>query len=648
MRILSLILITLYFSVYTYEYQIESHWHFVPPADALVVNVKDYGAMGDGKTDDTKAIAQAITKYIDTSRYRANPFFYFPNGTYLVTGPIEGKNRDNNWSAHWRAGFSMIGESRTDTIIKLSDHNSKYQNPKKPQWVIACGSEHEKRTNHHGGGNRAFRHHVLNLTVDVGQGNPGAIGIDFISSNRGSVEGVTIKAPEGSGHTGIAMTRNWPGPAMIQDVIIDGFATGIAMRHWQYGMTFEKIQMRNQSKIGIRNTDNVLTMRNIDFKGSVPFYMGSGKGSMLCLLDSTIIGENTRSLDAISCGAFLNLHRVTVAGYKNVAVKARYRYNKKTKQSQQVSYQIVKSAKNGTKEFIPQLDIGQTYHGKGKGKKQATWLHLPIEDAPIFRPKPEQWTYGGNSSKSIQAVIDNGAEYIYLPARTCIKLTDTLKIRGNVKLIMGMASCIIAPKGKAAVRIEHGKSPAVAMEYISCQGRIDHVSKRTFILRHSDHKGFHASGAGKTHIVDVIGKDYVIGKKHTIWARQLNAEFGNEPLMTNSGTAWILGFKMESSRRGKDKNGNTSTGTPSILNTSGSLELYGGLLYTLGDKKNHAPTIPAFTNEKGGIALSWRRNGIPATIYPLLLRVDDFKEGTDVLKRSDMKGTGFALIADQR
>ena len=49
-----------------------------------------------------------------------------------------------------------------------------------------------------------------------------------------------------------------------------------------------------------------------------------------------------------------------------------------------------------------------------------------------------------------------------------------------------------------------------------------------------------------------------------------------------------------------------STGTPSLLNKAGQIELFGGLLYTLGNKKEQAPLVPAFTNEKGRIAISYR------------------------------------------
>ena len=45
-----------------------------------------------------------------------------------------------------------------------------------------------------GGGNEAFRHSIINLTVDVGSGNAGAIGISYLVSNRGSLEDVTVRS----------------------------------------------------------------------------------------------------------------------------------------------------------------------------------------------------------------------------------------------------------------------------------------------------------------------------------------------------------------------------------------------------------------------------------------------------------------------
>jgi polygalacturonase len=56
--------------------------NIVFPADAGVVNVKtQYGAKGDGVTDDTAALQRSV----DENKGK-NRTLYFPNGTYLLSG----------------------------------------------------------------------------------------------------------------------------------------------------------------------------------------------------------------------------------------------------------------------------------------------------------------------------------------------------------------------------------------------------------------------------------------------------------------------------------------------------------------------------------------------------------------------------------
>lgn len=64
------------------------------------VSVKDFGAVGDGVTDDTAAISLAIASSATS--------IIFPNGTYKVTSPIT------------VGGKSLIGQSTTNTIISYS------------------------------------------------------------------------------------------------------------------------------------------------------------------------------------------------------------------------------------------------------------------------------------------------------------------------------------------------------------------------------------------------------------------------------------------------------------------------------------------------------------------------------------------------
>ncbi len=615
------------------------------PADTGMINVKDYGAKGDGRTDDTAAINKAIAENIKEHRYRCNPFIYFPKGTYIVSGPIEGRTQEPGrdegkaWSAGWMSMMLLLGESREGTVIQLKDRAPGYNDLKKPKWVIATGSESDKRDNFSGGGNRAFRHTIQNLTVDVGNGNPGAIGIDFIASNRGSIDGVTIRSGKDSGSTGINLTRNWPGPAMIMDVTIEGFASGIALNHYQYGMTFENIQMTGQREIGVSNNQNVVTMRKVRFEGKVPFYKSDSGHSLLCLLDSTLTGPGTGA--AITSKGLLNLQRVTVGGYDLVV-----------DDTSKADQDLPATADKPT--VVAVHNQGPTLNAAGG---TAEWLNLPVEDIPsITYPTADGWTDGGTTGESIQAAIDSGEECIFISPAQKNQLNQTLDVSGKKRLIMGLSGYLVAPKDGRAVRIEDGDAPVVIFQHMYLEGGVEQASKRSFALIHGDMgglagvrngqavSGFYATGPGKSFIVDVIGRNYQIGPQHTFWARQLNAEFGSDPLFTNSGTSWILGFKMETSSAGSK---DAPLSTPSILNKRGKVEVIGGLLYTLGNGKAQAPKVPAFTNESGSLAVSYRTNGKPATYYPVILRMGSFTGGKD-LPASVIKGPGAALLTDQR
>lgn len=623
-----------------------SSWHFVPPAGIGVANVKDYGAKGDGKTDDTEAILKAISENIDKSRYRSNPFIYFPDGTYLVSDSIEGRvigkpgERDagKTWSAGWLSMCILIGETREGVVIKLKDSAPGFTDPAKPKWILATGSEHDNRNNQQGGGNRAFRHNILNMTVDVGNGNPGAIAIDFIANNRGSIDGVTIRSGKDSGKTAINLTRPWPGPAMIMDVSIEGFDHAMEFGHYQYGMTIENITMRGQRMAAIVNYANLVTIRNLDFEGGAPFYVSNHNKSLLTLLDSSLTYTGKDKVAAIETPGLAVLRRTDFPGYATI-IDDTSKENKDLSPKEDGSTKVVSYHK------------GFTFN---TGSDPAKPLDLPIEEIPTIRPpKDTVWTDAGETGDSLQAAIDSGAEYIFLKPVTTVRFDKPVILRNKVKLIMGMHGCIDGPGDEKATPFNDlppafimGDTGAdtVCLEHIFIGGRVENPSSRTLVLRHVDIEqfGLLANGSGKAHVIDVIGRNYRIGPNHHFWGRQVNSEFGNEPLFTNAGTSWLLGFKMESNTRGK-----TSNGTPSLLNTGGSLEVFGGFLYTLGSKREHAPTVPAFTNTKGKIAISYRVNGIPDTYYPIILRQGTLEKGKDIMAK-EIKDPGAALLTDER
>lgn len=70
-------------------------------AEGNVINVKNYGAAGNGSTDDTAAVQAAL------SAAGAGDTLYFPNGTYPMTQVIKLKD-----------GMKVLGESKTGTVLK--------------------------------------------------------------------------------------------------------------------------------------------------------------------------------------------------------------------------------------------------------------------------------------------------------------------------------------------------------------------------------------------------------------------------------------------------------------------------------------------------------------------------------------------------
>ncbi len=565
------------------------------PPDSGIINVKTvYGAKGDGTSDDTQALLNAIRANVGKSKT-----LYFPTGTYLVSNRLDWLNTNGIWQSH----LMFQGQNRATTIIKLKDNAPGYSDPNQPKALIYTAS-HSPANATTGSGNNAFENSLYDLTIDTGVGNRGAIAIDYLANNMGTLSDVTIRSGDGQGLIGLGLQRYGPGPCLIKNVQIDGFDYGISAQNYEYGITFEHISLANQKISGIRNNTNVLSIRGLISNNSVPVIQNVSRNSFVTLVDSTLSGGSSW-MSAIENEGGLYARNLVTSGYQS-AIKQKG--------------SIIAGSTHA--EFVSHNSLS-LFPSPQKA------LNLPVEETPSFHDNDfNNWAnvkdFGAiandskNDSTAIQAAIDSGKTTIYFPHGR-YNLSKTIKVRGQVRRIMGMASQIDIASNttfnnpanpQPLFYFETGAQEAVIMERfnfvytitgVSFTGgiSIENASSKTVVLRDiltsSSAKYFYrnALGAGKLFIENVAtDAPYYFEYPQDVWARQLNPESfkisSGPSISKRGGTFWILGLKTEGPR--------------SVLETTngGRTELLGGLLYPV---RQIALDEPAFLNNESQLSL---------------------------------------------
>jgi hypothetical protein len=185
-----------------------------------VINVKTYCklpiyqavgatcAVGDGTTDDTQAILQAVHFNTGATSVRASnttssrdSVIYFPSGIYLISKPILWQDGSGNYVSY----LSFQGENNTDTILKFVDGTAGSQQSQNCQangvansvlYTASNGSTDAKNGAEGGEGADAFRNNIRNLTIDTGKNNPNMVG-DYAGTNNTVIGEVNIVSGDG-------------------------------------------------------------------------------------------------------------------------------------------------------------------------------------------------------------------------------------------------------------------------------------------------------------------------------------------------------------------------------------------------------------------------------------------------------------------
>ncbi len=544
-------------------------------------NVKDYGAKGDGVTDDTRAIQAALDtrrKGINTGGdvdyfYPRPKTVYFPKGTYLVSNSL-------TWIGQ---AMMLIGQGKGETIIRLKNGTSGFTNAGVPKPLIKSPD-----------GIHQFREYIRDMTVSTGSGNAGAIGIDFIANNSGGIVNVEVKSEDGNGKAGISMTRAYPGPCMLGKLTVRGFDYGILIGRAEYSITFENVYVTNQKVAGIENNGNILTIRKLTSINSVTAVRNTNKYGMITILDSDLKGVSSSQSGIDNVEGHLFVRNVVANGHRSV-IK-----NKGTV----INGLSVQEYVNGT---VSEL------HSSAKRS-----LNLPVEETPdYFENDMGKWAelsspgwHGDN--RTWQSTFDSGKPVVYMKTGSYLASNRVYTVPLSVRKFMGFGAVINEGDQfgmKLVIRDGNENSPPFIIEHVGYGVTIEHLCKRPVVIRNCKIKNYISSTqAGKLYLEDVESSNLItLYDQQKVWARQFNSEILPGQIWNKGADLWILGMKTE------------RTGYVIRTTHCGRTELLGGLIYPA--KPFTASDPPAFMCEDAQHSLSFGASAYVANgMYPVMIR----------------------------
>ena len=495
---------------------------------------------------------------------RQLPTIYLPNGTYLVSDTVSYTLSElHNCMYHYTSGgfecntsIRIMGQSREGTVIKLRDGCKGFE----------YGQERAVVSFMRGGrSNVAVSNYLENLTVDVGAGNPGAVGVVFFANNSGAIRNVTVKSsdPDGAGASGILIKNELHSACNVYNCHVHGFSVGIDVRTFRTVAHFENIRLTDQTKYGIMAGNTAVQFIGVESCGNVP---------VLCM------SENNSNCHAVLVNAELHSDGTDYAAVKKEVGGCLFMRNVHTGG---FSYAL---EENWFERTLPDGYIKE-YSSAGvytvfDGKAES--LGLTVADVPdtIRRPVRE-WrsvnSFGAagdgvtDDTESIRRAFASGAAVIYFEQGKYL-ITEPIDIPATVEHIHFMFSDIVAGEELSQMaddgifRIIGESEKCLLIEKLlaweSCAGHMRmfrHDSKREVLFRdvHTQTCAmyFNTVGGARVHFENcacTVGNKQKYGhipafsfKGQTVWCHSVNPERSMTETENIGGTLWWSGFKTE-------------------------------------------------------------------------------------------------------
>jgi Pectate lyase superfamily protein len=546
---------------------------FYPTASGSVnVKLAPYLARGDGVTDDTQALQRAILDLQGTGRT-----IFLPAGTYLVSSTLRFTENASYTNNGLFGRNTLRGAGAGQTAIRLRD--STFVDAAAPKPVIATGfrsffnGQFEQTTADW------FNNNVSDLTIHIGNGNPGAKGMEFFSNNTGSVRRVAIVSGDGQGLIGLDLGHlDLNGPLLVKELSVQGFATGVRTAQTVNSQTFESITLTNQSSAAFDNNGQAVSIKGLSTQG--PATALRNRYGFATLINASLTGSGpAAALPAITNGEYLFARNVQSTGFAQVIDN---------------SYGAVGTvASSFGGDYVSSGSALTLFAGRSAS------LNLAAADTPSWPLEPAvlwanardfRLTEETDDGLGLQRAIDSGAQTVFLPSDARIVLKSSVVVRGAVRRLVGFNAPIVTVGG-AHISVADGAAPHVIAEgFVTTQqigtagALFEHAASRGFVLLDSEAGVKTVGGTGDLFMENVVGEFQLGG--HRTFARQLNSEPQGTKISNNGGQLWVLGLKTE------------RAGT--LVNATGGLtEVLGGLCYT-----TTAGADPMFSISNGAMSAS--------------------------------------------
>ena len=544
------------------------------PPDVGVVDVQraPYFARGDGVTDDTAAIQQALHE-----NGASNRIVYLPNGVYRVNDTLlwpGGKDDEER-----QRNTILQGQSREGTVIRLADYSPGFGNPGQPRAMIWTGKSPGLRP----------RNSIRNLTIHTGKGNPGAIGVRLFANRQGGMREVDIVAGgDGSGVTGLDLSfSEFIGPAFFSRIRIDGFDFGIKAANSVNSLTLEDIQLSRQRLTAIRNSGQVMNLRQVTSSNSVSAVQNFDITGFVTLLDSTfhgVSGPRRQDPPVQNRGALL-IRNLRTPGYTNLVE------NRGGNRIQPETQDVEEFLSHDAFALFP--SITNTLNLPVMETPDVPWDPLPAWSGPHrFGGVPNT---GEDCSLAVQKAIDSGAPTLCFPNGVWT-FNRPVTLRGRVRRIIGCEARLVLalPAGTPAFRVEDGEPPVVLFERLEVTSSkastfFEKATRRTLVVRDcAGIQGRTIPGNGDLFLENVSSTGPWVFERERVFARQFHIAHEGTKILNTNATVWIFGLTTEMS------------GTLIRTVGGGKTELLGALCVSTGGWK----TDPMFVIEDAQATLN--------------------------------------------